>query len=1353
MYIKRNISIILSIFIMTTTFSGCGGSGTSDGSNIAIINGQVIDGPVKEVKVCIDGNFNKVCDSTEPFDITDSKGKFNITYNKRKISLVAPLIAEPIINKSMDTYTNKYFIKSLSAYRLGNENFIYITDLSDIVAKEIYYIKENDPTTILTSIAIANLNNIYSKNIFGHIVRLNQYNPLKNKDNLVFFHFFEKLKNNKKIDNIKLLNNKLSDLLDENTTAYYNDLKNKISNGNIKSVKDLQIALKLNNENLLNKILNGDILTDKDIITGILLNINDKQKLDINSTLINNIAKQLANSDVNINNLDKNNSIPIFTKNGVIPLGEVFSTYKNDDNQIVMEGKIPFNNYLTENKTYYVSFNNGLPLNITNSASVLLDGKNIGLSFANSYINDDNIAKYYILKNGEVVIKDNDNNIFLIDQNGNKFFLKNYNINGYNITLTDKNNNTITYELSNNSVNNELFKEGIKYTKYYLKNDEILIKDNLDNSYILYNPNTNQISSISNVSFDSIGNVVIDDVSYSLQNNILNYQVSSIYITNDGSTFIVKNNKVKYIKSDGTVINIPVNNFTVSDGSINISINGNKETFIINKTKTEAITSLNPISFNKFIKLSDGNYLIDNNEGKYIISDNEIIPLSSYTYDSINNNIDYTIISKGLTDTILGQTKKLNDLNNNEEIKNLYLTINDNIITSTNANNDYLIDTDSNQTSLSSYTIDGNIITYTIDGTSNEENLSSINSTIQNLLTDNGTIKKIYILSNKILLEFNNGTNYLINKNSGISYKVNNISENLPNLSCDIISNNTNSTKISLNLIDQMKDEKNILDTIKLDNNDIIVILNNGKTLLYNSENNIYTEISDLILKGNTVSYKKKNGAVVTKNVIDNLNNILSNNNIETTLLADGSILYKTLNNYILVDNNGNINTYNKNNVSFNKNKTVSYQYTDTNGIVHTIVGTWNIDDNGNLIVSDPETNKTLLNIGLSGNNSNLEIKVKNLKTNETKLGTVTLADNLQTTVTDTSQAITFVKNKILPFNISDLLGKSYTKQSTSNTINFNNNGIATEVIDKVGIIPYYYKIDNNVLILTNMYDPNEIIYYIPVKLIEGKHYKFNIVKTKNNKVIKNYKDVLIKVLDDKYAPYINSFIQSAQFTPQAVDYNNKTFYFADGSYYYLTNNNIVLSNTFNNIGLWVYKNNVLYLSNMINKKFELGQKYSNGPIHTMQLLDLVNSIWAERKIFIVNGKPEQIINNTTDAKNYITDNYIAPDLTNSNITFTFNSAFPNKLDIYRITTYTYYNETTGEYTDTMIYIYGKNGLITSGVLNNYYNNGVIYVNGYYIMFTKLEWNKVEANIIKVDSNKKVVNVYKANGSIYYNEY
>lgn len=1371
MKLKNNISIILS-FVVSGILIGCGGGSSSSGknnSNIAVIKGQVIDGPISEIKVCIDANFNKTCDNGEPEDITNSNGEFSITYNKSKISPVAPLVAEPIINKSIDTYTNKYFFKTLKAYRTGNETYIYITDLSNIVANQVYNIK-NQPGEFLTSLAVFNLNKIYANHIFGKNELLNEYNPIKNKNNLVFTTFLEQLEANGTIDSNKLLSNKLSDLVSKQTLENYNNLKNQIENSQIKNIKDLEITLKLNDKNLLNKVLNNGKLTKKDIVAGILKNINNKLNLNINQTLIENIAQKVEENNESINELN-NIKIPIFTKNGIFSLGEVFDEYKYNNNKININGKIPFNNYLTNNKTYYISFNDGLPLNITNSKSVIINGKNIDISASNTYIknNSEDINKYFILKNGEVVIENKEGNVSVIDKNGNILNLKSYKVKDNEITLENDANISMTYKLSANSFNKDLIAEGIKYKKYYLLNGKILIKNNINNTYILYDPSSNNTSFVSEVKFNNNdGTIVIDGNSYKIQNNIYNYNTSAIYATNDGSIFIVKNNKIIWVGANGNTKTIPVANFTIEEGKITIkNNNGEKESFIIDNTKTNNITSLNPISFNNFIKLKNGNLLIENNKGKYLITDKGIIKLSSYKYNENNNSITYNIKSKGLTDTILGQTKQINNINNNDKISGFYLTDNNNIIVSTINGQAYLLDTDSNKTKIDTFTTNNDIITYTIDGDTMTENINKISQSIENLINKNGNVKKFYILSDNILIQFDNGKNFIINKKTGMVYQTDNINENLPNLTYDITSNNVQTIEIVGNLNDLIENKQNVLNTIKLENGNIIIITKNNKILLFNPSDNTYTEISDLILNRNEVKYKnKETGEEIKENVIDNCNKIIENNtdNIQKILLADGSILYKinsgntnnnnTGNKYILVNNNGIVKTYNENDVMINnENKTITYKYLDNEKNEHTITGTWKINTNGELVVLDPKTNNTLLNISLSGNNGKLEIKIENKETDKTKIGDATLADTLQSTITDETQIKHFVKDKIIPFDISKLLGKSYTRQSTGNTIDFNKNNVATEVIKNVGVVPYYYKIKNNVLILTNMYNPTEVIYYVPIGLIDNKHYKFNIIKTENGKVVRNYEDILIKVLDDKYAPYINAFIQSAQFTPQAVNYNNKTIYFADGSYYYLGNNNTVFSNTFNNIGLWVYENNVLYLSNMINKKFELGQKSANGPIHIMQFLDLVNSIWTERKIFIVNGKPDQKITNTKEAKNYITDNYVSPDLDNSNVTITFNSAFPNKLDITKIITYTYYDELTGQSGDTEIYIYGKNGLITHGLLKNYYNNGVIHFNGYYIMFTKLNWDKVEANVIKIDQNKKVVNVYKAYGNVYYNDY
>ena len=70
---------------------GCGGS-SNDFPEILTLEGRAIDGYLSNAYVCVDLNRNRICDSGEPSDTTDSVGNFSI----QSPDSDAPLILESL---------------------------------------------------------------------------------------------------------------------------------------------------------------------------------------------------------------------------------------------------------------------------------------------------------------------------------------------------------------------------------------------------------------------------------------------------------------------------------------------------------------------------------------------------------------------------------------------------------------------------------------------------------------------------------------------------------------------------------------------------------------------------------------------------------------------------------------------------------------------------------------------------------------------------------------------------------------------------------------------------------------------------------------------------------------------------------------------------------------------------------------------------------------------------------------------------------------------------------------------------------------------------------------------------------
>ena len=139
---KYGNKILLSIAVAGLIFSGCGGGSDSENDTSTVaISGQVIDGYISNAKVCVDLNFNKRCDSNEPYGFTKSDGSFNLNANPDEENLsVAPLLVEPTFN-SVDTATGELYETTLSAARDANK--FNISPITTLAGEDIYSQAQN----------------------------------------------------------------------------------------------------------------------------------------------------------------------------------------------------------------------------------------------------------------------------------------------------------------------------------------------------------------------------------------------------------------------------------------------------------------------------------------------------------------------------------------------------------------------------------------------------------------------------------------------------------------------------------------------------------------------------------------------------------------------------------------------------------------------------------------------------------------------------------------------------------------------------------------------------------------------------------------------------------------------------------------------------------------------------------------------------------------------------------------------------------------------------------------------------------------------------------------------------------
>jgi len=141
------ISKIASLFLAGTVglfIIGCGGGGnnSSSTSTTSTVSGSVVDGPIMNAKVCVDYNFNGVCDNNEPSAETNLSGGYVLT--NVDLSKPYPIIVVPQTNTT-DTSLLQIFSKKLSAPLEGNK--ININPITTLVGAQLYALKQENNLT------------------------------------------------------------------------------------------------------------------------------------------------------------------------------------------------------------------------------------------------------------------------------------------------------------------------------------------------------------------------------------------------------------------------------------------------------------------------------------------------------------------------------------------------------------------------------------------------------------------------------------------------------------------------------------------------------------------------------------------------------------------------------------------------------------------------------------------------------------------------------------------------------------------------------------------------------------------------------------------------------------------------------------------------------------------------------------------------------------------------------------------------------------------------------------------------------------------------------------------------------
>ncbi|MDF1883165.1 hypothetical protein JHD49_04365 [Sulfurimonas sp. SAG-AH-194-C21] len=134
------MKVVLAIVaLLGVVFVGCGsnasvssGSETNTPKTITL-NARVVDGYIKDAKVCLDTNLNAVCDVTELIITTSPSGVVTFTNIKTSTGAYLSIIA----SGGTDTATGKVFtgeFKSVISVDRINSSYEYLTPLTDLIA-------------------------------------------------------------------------------------------------------------------------------------------------------------------------------------------------------------------------------------------------------------------------------------------------------------------------------------------------------------------------------------------------------------------------------------------------------------------------------------------------------------------------------------------------------------------------------------------------------------------------------------------------------------------------------------------------------------------------------------------------------------------------------------------------------------------------------------------------------------------------------------------------------------------------------------------------------------------------------------------------------------------------------------------------------------------------------------------------------------------------------------------------------------------------------------------------------------------------------------------------------------------
>lgn len=142
-------------------------SSSPSASSPASITGRAIDGYIRGAKVCLDTNYNMICDSGEPSSMTGSGGVYTLNVTQAQLNSY-PIVVETIANSSYDEGRGVYFTKTLRMS--APAGVTTITPITTMVQKRI---KDGNSTKAQAETYVANLigiptNKLYSDYIAGN---------------------------------------------------------------------------------------------------------------------------------------------------------------------------------------------------------------------------------------------------------------------------------------------------------------------------------------------------------------------------------------------------------------------------------------------------------------------------------------------------------------------------------------------------------------------------------------------------------------------------------------------------------------------------------------------------------------------------------------------------------------------------------------------------------------------------------------------------------------------------------------------------------------------------------------------------------------------------------------------------------------------------------------------------------------------------------------------------------------------------------------------------------------------------------------------------------------------------------